>query len=195
MRITAGKYKSRIIYAPKGIRPTEEILRKAFFDILGDIEGLSFLEFFAGSGAVGLEAISRGAKDLSLVEYDPDCLAVIRKNIDSLKGSACSIYPQEAEHALRLLYASGQRFDIIFMDPPYYKGENPRLNGMQGGSLAKKILQSLSQYDILKHRGLIAIQHFKKDVLPKTEGNIHLIKQARYSDSLLSLYRKKEDEQ
>jgi 16S rRNA (guanine(966)-N(2))-methyltransferase RsmD len=78
MRIISGKYKGRIIKRPKGIRPTQDKVRKALFDILQDIAGLSFLELFAGSGAVGIEALSRGIRDLTLVEYNRDCLLAIK---------------------------------------------------------------------------------------------------------------------
>jgi 16S rRNA (guanine966-N2)-methyltransferase len=84
MRIISGKYKGRRIQMPKGIRPTQDKVRKALFDILGDISGLSFLELFAGSGAVGFEAVSRGAKELILVEDNRACQLTIAKNIESL---------------------------------------------------------------------------------------------------------------
>ena len=101
MRITSGKYKGRLLVAAKMIRPTEDKVRKALFDILGDIRGFSFLELFAGSGAVGLEALSRGVSDLALVEYNSDCLLAIRQNIKSLGESSCAVYPKEAGFAIR----------------------------------------------------------------------------------------------
>ena len=178
MRITTGKYKARNIKIPKGIRPTQNKVRKALFDILGDIEGLSFLELFAGSGAVGLEAISRGVEDLALVEYNRDCLLAMRKNIESLKVKACSIYPQEASTAIIALHKESRKFDIIFLDPPYYK------------DMAKKTLQTLSAYDILAPNGLVVVQHFKKENLPETLGVFILFKQNIYGDSMLTFYRK-----
>ena len=163
---------------PKGIRPTQNKVRKALFDILGDIEGLSFLELFAGSGAVGLEAISRGIRDLALVEYNRDCLLAMRRNIESLKVKACDIYPQEASAAIIALQKEGRKFDIIFLDPPYHKG------------MAKKTLQTLSAYDILAPNGLVVVQHFKKEGLPETLGVFILFKQNIYGDSMLTFYRK-----
>jgi len=178
MRITPGKYKGRQIKTPSGIRPTQDKVRKAMFDILGDIEGLSFLELFAGSGAVGFEAVSRGVKDLTLVEYNRACLLALGKNIESLKAQACEIIPKEADEAIRLLCRNKARFDIIFLDPPYRK------------DLVKKTLQTLSAYDILAPDGLIIVQHFKKDNLPDAPGDLALFRQARYGDTLLSFYRK-----
>jgi len=178
MRITTGQYKGRQLRMPKGIRPTQNKVRKALFDILGDIEGLSFLELFAGSGAVGFEAISRGVSELTLVEYNRDCLLAIKKNIASLKPKACSLYPLEAERAIAAFFKDKRTFDIIFLDPPYYN------------DLAKKALQTLSAYDILAPNGLIVFQHFKKDNLPDTLGDLALFKQKAYGDTVLSFYRK-----
>lgn len=178
MRIISGKYKGRILKMPKVIRPTQEKVRKALFDILGDIEGLSFLELFAGTGAVGFEALSRGVADLTLVEYDRDCLLAISKNIESLKSRACSLYPKEAGQAIKALGRDKREFDIIFLDPPYYQG------------LAKKTLKTLSSYGILAPNGFIAVQHFKKDNLPSVVGDLALFKQRRYGDTLLSFYKR-----
>ncbi|MFH0763132.1 MAG: 16S rRNA (guanine(966)-N(2))-methyltransferase RsmD [Candidatus Omnitrophota bacterium] len=179
MRIISGRYKGRAIKAPKAIRPTQGRVREALFDILGDIEGLSFLELFAGSGAVGFEALSRGASELALVESNHDCLAAIRNNIESLKIKACNLYPREAESALAALHKEERKFDIIFLDPPYYKG------------MSKKILQALGHYDILNQYGLIVVQHFKKDVLPEASGGLTLFRQNRYGDTVLSFYRRR----
>lgn len=178
MHITSGKYKGREIKTARNIRPTQDKVRKAIFDILGDLEGVSFLELFAGSGAVGFEALSRGATESVLVEYNSDCLLAIRKNIDSLKETACVVYPVQADRAIQDFCRQARRFDVIFFDPPYYKG------------LAKKTLQTLAACDILAPTGLVVIQHFKKDDLPAAAGDLALFKQKSYGDTTLSLYKK-----
>lgn len=178
MRITSGEYKGRLINMPKGIRPTQDKVRKAIFDILGDIKGLSFLELFAGSGAVGFEAASRGSAALALVEDNRSCLMVMRNNIAALKLKNYKLYPYKVEQAVNILYKEKKHFDIIFLDPPYY------------GNLAKKTLQTLSAYDILAPDGFLIVQHFKKDDLPAALGDLTLLKEARYGDTVLSFYRK-----
>jgi len=180
MRITTGKYRNRKIQMPKGIRPTQDKVRKAIFDILGDISGLTFLELFAGSGAVGLEALSRGASELVMVESNRDSILAIKKNIQLLKATDCNLYHLEAEKTVKLLFLNKKRFDIIFIDPPYLEG------------MAKKILQTLEGYDILAAHGLIVIQHSKAELLPKDALKFDLIKEARYGDTRLSIFRKKE---
>jgi 16S rRNA (guanine(966)-N(2))-methyltransferase RsmD len=175
MRIISGKYKGKPIKMPQGIRPTQNKVRKAIFDILGDIEGLSFLELFAGSGAVGFEALSRGAGSLVMVEEGRDCIPVIKKNIEALKETA-TFYPFSCSRAIELLSKKKHNFDIIFLDPPYY------------GQEAKKTLQILEGYDILAPNGFIVVQHFKKDNLPERLGDLVLFKQNTYGDTILSFY-------
>jgi 16S rRNA (guanine(966)-N(2))-methyltransferase RsmD len=179
MRINTGKYKGRDIKAPVGIRPTQNLVRKAFFDILGGVQGCSFLELFAGSGAVGFEALSRGARELVLVESNRSCLAAISRTIEVLKPELCSVYPQEADKAIESFFRMHKKFDIIFLDPPYYQ------------DLAKKTLQTLEAYDILSPNGLIVLQHFKRENLPEDLGVLSLFRQSKYGDTLLSFYEKR----
>jgi len=185
----------------KGIRPTQDKVRKAIFDILGDISGLTFLELFAGSGAVGLEALSRGASELTVVESNRESMMAIKRNIELLKIPTCNLYNLKAEKAAKLLSLNKKSFDIIFIDPPYYKpkvlrphsesnkGDSGTTANLQGQPLSKKILQTLDSYDILAPHGLIVVQHFKSEILPKDSLNFSLIKEAKYGDTWLSIYR------
>jgi len=166
---------------PQGIRPTQDKVRKAIFDILGDISALTFLELYAGSGAVGFEALSRGASSLTMVEGNRDCILAIKRNIELLKGPACTLYHLEAEKAVKLLALDKKRFDIIFVDPPYHK------------DMGKKILQTLEGYDILSPRGFLIIQHFKTENLPQESQIYRLLKQSRYGDTRLSIFVKEEN--
>lgn len=178
MRIIGGRYKSRRIRMPGYIRPTQGKVRKALFDILGNLEGCSFLELFAGSGAVGFEAISRGARELTLVESNRQALGQIKKNIEGLEAQSCRLYPLDSAEAIKKFHRHKEKFDIIFLDPPYYR------------EMAKKALQMLGAYDILAPDGLIVAQHFKKESLPEAEGDLILFRQSRYGDTVLSFYKK-----
>jgi len=180
MRITTGKYRNRKLSMPRGIRHTQDKVRKAVFDILGDIEGLSFLELYAGSGAVGFEALSRGVSELTMVERNYDSVLAIKKNIALLKATSCNLYYLDAEKAIKLLSQDKKSFDIIFLDPPYHEG------------MAKKILHTLEGYDILAPSGLIVAQHPKSESLPESSLKFSLIKEAKYGDTWLSIFRKKE---
>jgi len=186
MRILTGKYKGRRIKMPGGLRPTQDKVRKALFDILGGLEGLSFLELFSGTGAVGIEALSQGAKEAIFVENNRSCLRILEDNLSSLAPDAqhptpvaYHLLPMDSSLAIRKLAKKRFRFDIIFMDPPYYQ------------DIAKKTLQILGAYDILAPNGFIVVQHFKKENLPAELGDLTLFKQSRYGDTALSFYRKK----
>ncbi|MBU1727475.1 MAG: 16S rRNA (guanine(966)-N(2))-methyltransferase RsmD [Candidatus Omnitrophica bacterium] len=183
MRITTGKYKGRVLRMPLRIRPTQDKVRKAIFDILGDVEGLTFLELFAGSGAVGFEALSRGVRELVLAESDRECQLAIKRNIELLRPRNCLLYPHAAEKVIPFLKKEKRVFDLVFLDPPYYKSKHAE-------SLTKKTLQILNSYDILAPCGFIIAQHSKKDELPKESGELVLVKEARYGDTALSFYRK-----
>src|SRR3989338_9425504 len=115
MRIISGQHKGRVIMMPKGIRPTQNKVRKAIFDILGDIAGLSFLELFAGSGAVGFEAASRGAAEITLVEDNRNALKAIKDNIGSFDITYCNLYSFDVKRAIQFFYKEKRRLDIIFM--------------------------------------------------------------------------------
>ncbi|MBI4706468.1 MAG: 16S rRNA (guanine(966)-N(2))-methyltransferase RsmD [Candidatus Omnitrophica bacterium] len=193
IRITTGIYKRMHILMPEGIRPTQDKVRKALFDILGDIEGLSFLELFAGSGAVGFEAVSRGAGELVLVEQNRACISVIKKNIELLKLDESILFSQDVDKAVKTFHTQGKVFDLIFMDPPY---SNPHTNWSIATDIfpigvgAKKTLQTLGAYDILSPNGFIIVEHFKKDALPQEQDKLVRFKEAKYSDTLLSFYKK-----
>lgn len=163
---------------PSGIRPTQDKVRKALFDILGDVQGLSFLELFAGSGAVGIEALSQGAREVVFVEQNKKCVKALKESMSLIGLSGFRIVELEAQEAIRRLGKVGKKFQIIFLDPPYYE------------DWPKKILQMLGAYDILTHCGYVVTQHFKKDNLPEVSGDLRLFKQARYGDTALSFYRK-----
>ncbi len=187
----------------KGIRPTQEKVRKALFDILGDIEGLSFLELFAGSGAVGLEALSRGTKQTVFVENNPNCVKALENNFTYLLPTTYYLLPLDASIAVKKLSKDKKQFDIIFLDPPYHPESSYSKQHLLGipkryrssyyirdKGMSKKILQMLGAYDILAPNGFIVVQHFKKEQLPKESGKLTLIKESRYGDTYLSFYKK-----
>ena len=178
MRIISGKYKGRVIKMPTGIRPTQNKVRKALFDILADVKGFEVLELFAGSGAIGLEALSWGAKRVVFVENNRNTLKFLKSNLSFLPQDSYEIIPLDVGKALKLLLRRGEKFDFVFLDPPYQ------------GSLSKKTLQRLSACDILTRYGYVVIQHFGKVVLPEAARRITCWRNARYGDTILTFYRK-----
>ncbi len=128
LRIIGGKFKGRILKTPKGpsTRPTQGMLREAVFNICqNSIDEARFLDLFAGSGAMGLEAISRGASHATLVESNRMALSCIKQNIEELKTSEqIQILPLKAEKALQILTKQSSLFDIVYIDPPYDTSTN-----------------------------------------------------------------------
>lgn len=179
MRITSGIFKSRIIKAPGGIRPTLDNVRKAIFDTLGgSVAGAKALDLFSGSGALGLEALSRGAAYCTFVDNSRASVKAIKDNLAGL-GLRAEVVYADSEAVVRRLFEDRAKFDIIFMDPPYYK------------ELAKKSLFLLSACDILAETGVAVIEHSKHDdPLPDSSGDLGLLRTSRYGDTLVSFYCK-----
>jgi 16S rRNA (guanine966-N2)-methyltransferase len=120
MRIVAGRFGGRRIDAPRGTRtrPTSDRVREALFSVLGDIAGLTVLDLFAGSGALGLEALSRGASRATFVERDPAALRALDANIAAL-GVDADVRRGDARAFVRNASAAAEPYDLIFVDPPY----------------------------------------------------------------------------
>ena len=185
MRIIAGKAKGRVLTAPKakGLRPTTDRLKESLFNIL-PVEGRRFLDLFAGAGGVGLEAASRGAARVLLVESNRACARAIRTNIGrcgfinmpAVGGSAPEIEVIEcpAERALRLLVHRGETFDIIFADPPY---------GEDAAGAALRLIRSLG---LLSQGGLVVVQHSVRDEIPARREGYRVEESRRYGDTMLS---------
>ena len=121
MRIIAGSRKGHGIVAPKGTttRPTGDRVREAAFQLIGPVDGATVLDLFAGSGAMGLEALSRGADSAVLVESDPQALVAIKKNVDKLRLTGVRVVRDDAARALATEAASGRKYDLVLVDPPY----------------------------------------------------------------------------
>lgn len=123
MRIVAGEYRGRRLTAPsgEGTRPTSDRVREALFSILGPLAGLRVLDLFAGTGALGLEALSRGAEHATFVERDRRALAALRHNLEALgvPADAARVHPRDAAAFLRDAVRRDDKYDLVLLDPPY----------------------------------------------------------------------------
>ena len=120
MRVIAGRYGGRRLVAPPGraTRPTSDRVREALFSILGPVEGAAVLDLFAGSGALGIEALSRGAARATFVDSGPRAVAAIRANLESL-GADAGVHRLDAAAFVGKASAAGDAYDLVFLDPPY----------------------------------------------------------------------------
>jgi 16S rRNA (guanine966-N2)-methyltransferase len=121
MRIIAGSHRGARIVAPKGLstRPTSDRAREAAFNLIGPLDDATVLDLYAGSGAMGLEALSRGAAHVVFVENDPAAVAAIEQNLEKLRMTGAEIARQDAERRVASDARAGRRYDLILIDPPY----------------------------------------------------------------------------
>lgn len=182
MRIIAGKYRSRIIEMPGGkrTRPTQDRVRESIFNILSTLcAGAKVLDLYSGSGAFGIEALSRGAKEAYFLDNDIACIQTIKKNLKALNIlDNVFVIKLDAIKAIKSGLAKEQ-FDIIFLDPPYYKG------------LIEKTLLAIDSCDIIRNSGVIVAEHSKKDKIPEHAGKLGSIRQSVYGDTAITFYKVK----
>jgi 16S rRNA (guanine(966)-N(2))-methyltransferase RsmD len=172
-----------VIKAPKGVdlRPTEERVRQALFNILGpNFPGSRVLELFCGSGAMGLEALSRGASFVLFSDKDRRCVESAKTHTEQFKFPAeeAEFICSPAERVIASLIRRGESFDLIFMDPPYESDEG--LGALRLIGEADKMLLNAGGRLILEHRDKVKV--------PEREGRLGLLKQYSYGSSVLSFY-------
>jgi 16S rRNA (guanine(966)-N(2))-methyltransferase RsmD len=182
MRIIGGTLRSRRLEAPAGLstRPTSDRLRETLFNVLAArIGGVRFLDLFAGSGAVGLEAHSRGAAQVEFIERSASALVVLRKNLDRLGVSAgVSVHSGSVEPILRRMRPDTP-FDLVFLDPPYDAADAyEKTLGLLGGVLA----------NLLAPEALVIAEHRKKEKLEDRYGALMRIRLLEQGDAALSFY-------
>ena len=183
MRIIGGAHRGRIIKMPKGraTRPTQDRVREAIFNIIRvRIPESGVLDLYAGSGAFGIEALSRGARAAAFVDNSVSSVKAIRSNLLSLGYAAprAQVFKKDGVGAIEAFGKNRAKFDIVFIDPPYHKG------------LAKNALIKIDARDILSRDSFVIAEHFVKDPMPDEAGGLSLFKQKRYGDTVVSFYRK-----
>jgi 16S rRNA (guanine(966)-N(2))-methyltransferase RsmD len=186
MRIIAGKFRSRQLKSLKGLalRPTSDRLRETLFNVLGElVSDARFVDLFAGTGAVGIEALSRGAAQVTFIEKHAPAVALIKKNLESLeiRGNV-RILAKDALHALEQLAkeASSLNFpvDILFLDPPY--ADQARY---------ATILSFLGNSRLLADQAIIIAEHLRSFELPETFDKLERVRVLRQGDAVLTFYR------
>lgn len=186
MRVIAGKFRSRSIKSLKGLalRPTSDRLRETLFNILTDrVLDARFVDAFAGTGAVGIEALSRGAREVIFIENHAPAVALIRKNLQALGiQSLGNVVALDALRGLQRLAASpaatSSLVDIVFLDPPYAATQDYR-----------RVLTFLGAAPFLQEGSLVIAEHRSSVELPETFGNLLRARVLRQGDASLSFFR------
>jgi 16S rRNA (guanine966-N2)-methyltransferase len=185
MRIIAGSLRSRTLVAPPGLatRPTSDRLRETLFNVLAPrIEGAAFLDLYAGSGAVGMEALSRGAARVEFVERAPAALKVLRGNLEKLGLTVgFRIHTASVGATLRRAAETSKReqYDVLFLDPPYDAAEEYATTlGLLGGYAA----------GLLAEGALVIAEHRRKERLEARYGSLARIRLLEQGDAALSFY-------
>ena len=186
MRIIGGEARGRQIRLPRGcrIRPTADRVKESLFAILYRLEGSAFVDVFAGSGNVGLEALSRGARSAVFVEKDPRLTDAIRSNLRLLGfENRAEVINADVQRGIGGLIKRAERFDILFADPPYDEGFVPELmKWLEGG-------------DLLATNGIVVLQHSVRETLEGSCSQVlALADQRRYGDTMLSFLKSRAEE-
>ena len=191
MRVIAGKYRSRLLRSLRGmdLRPTSDRLRETLFDVLtagnpGALEGTVWLDLFAGTGAVGIEALSRGAAMVYFLESSARAAQLIRANLLALKvEGGFQILMQDAVRGVCSLDTAGSVFDFVFLDPPYRLEEQYR-----------RTLQALASSTLLRTGSMVIAEHQRKFDPGEELGSLHRFRKLEQGDAVLSFYRRVEAE-
>jgi 16S rRNA (guanine(966)-N(2))-methyltransferase RsmD len=186
MRIIAGKYRSRLLKSTRdlALRPTSDKLRETLFNVLGGlVAGARFMDLFAGSGAVGIEALSRGAREAIFVEKHPPTAALIKKNLESLDiREGARVVSSDALKALEHLAKSSSTatpgIDILFLDPPYAETEQYKI-----------VLTLLGGANLLAENAVVIAEHQRSLDLAETFGKLERVRVLRQGDAALTFYR------
>ena len=182
MRIIAGRAKGRRLIAPKarGIRPTRDDVKESIFSMIqGHVEAAVVLDLFAGTGNLGLEALSQGAKKAIFVEKERISLRALMKNIDLCGFRDCAeIISRDAQIALKLLRRRGEKADLIFIDPPY------------GSGYADRTLRFIDAHDMVTEEGTIVVEHGAEEGLPDQCGRLALSRRKRHGETVISIFRR-----
>jgi 16S rRNA (guanine966-N2)-methyltransferase len=186
MRVIAGTHRSRILKSLKGLalRPTSDRLRETLFNVLGPgVSGSRFVDLFAGTGAIGIEALSRGAEEVVFIENHAPAVNLIRRNLASLDiGSGFTVISADTLHGLELLQSRQKRekpaYEYVFLDPPYAAAKE-----------YERVLEFLGSADLLASDGIVIAEHSRKFSLPEKAGALRRVRILRQGDAVLSFYR------
>lgn len=180
MRVISGEFRGRNLEQLVGmeIRPTSDRVKESLFNILGTrLIDCAFLDLFAGTGGIGIEAYSRGASRVVFIDESAKSIKILKSNLDKLGISEkVEVHNTDYLNAINKLAYDNKKFDIIFIDPPYLKGYE------------QNALTQISECKMLADEGIIIVEHDLKDKMPESTGKLKLTRQNKYGNTMLSFY-------
>jgi len=183
LRIISGAFKGRKLHSHQGLslRPTSDRTRESIFNILSSsfetFDSRRVLDLYAGTGALGIEALSRGAYKATFVEMEKNALSVLQRNVSFIPDPGrYEIIGTTAASAIKLLQKRGERFDLIFMDPPY------------GKNLVQTTLAALAETALFTRQSLVLCEHFIRDRIEEQYGTLCRFDTRRYGQTLVSFF-------
>jgi 16S rRNA (guanine(966)-N(2))-methyltransferase RsmD len=186
LRVVAGQAKGKRLKAPAGMntRPVTDMIKEALFNVLGDtVKESFFLDLFAGSGSVGIEALSRGAKQVVFIDNNSSAVGIIKDNIENCGfKEGFTVYRNDVFKALTLLNQRGTKFDLIYVDPPFTVDK-----------IFDQIISALDKVNILKEHGRIILRTQRKKQLAAKLNYLEEYRINNYGESVLHYYRMYEE--
>ncbi len=179
MRVIAGEFGGRRLEAPKGLRtrPTSDRVREALFMSLGDLSGCRVVDLFAGSGALGIEALSRGAAHVDFVDGGRPAREVLERNLAALDvADRARVWPLSLPRGLGRLAEVLRRADLVLADPPY------------GGGDARAVLHALGREGVLREGARVVLERHAKDDVRTDLGRLALVRERVYGETVVNLY-------
>ena len=185
MRVTGGQVRGCHLASPKGfqIRPSSDLVRQAVFNLIDrEIDGVKVLDLFAGTGSLGIEALSRGAVEAIFIDNSYQAIKLIKNNLGRCGYEALgSIMKKDLGRGLpRHGTFVNKRFDLVFMDPPY------------GKTFIPPLLKELSERKVLSDSSMVVAESSKFDIVPVVSGALHLVKDRTYGETKINIYHYKE---
>ncbi len=181
MRVIAGTHRGRKLISPEGddIRPTTDRVKENIFNLLNlKIPFSTFLDLFTGSGAIGIEALSRGAEKVVFVDKDQKSIGYLKQNLEKLKiNSNYVIYCEDSFSIIDRFASQKEKFDIIYLDPPYKTG------------MYQEIIKKIAETNILSEDGIIVSEHSAEDGFSDLPKTFMLLKEKKYGNIVVSIYK------
>lgn len=187
MRVISGKARGLKLDTPKNqdVRPTTDRVKESLFNIINSyIIDSNILDLFAGTGSLGIECLSRGAKNCVFVDKSKDSINIVKSNVKKARvENESTILNVDFKDALKRLSTQNQKFDVIFMDPPYYE------------NMFIECLKIIDKFDLLDENGIIVVEHDTKDLFEDKIGRFNKSREKKYGNTTLTFYKLEEQDE